>query len=162
MSFPDLIYRIAHDYPGKVPALAARMGKNPTVLSHKLNPNKESHGINADEIEEIIDFSDRSADVAAYFAEKADLLLIPKIIVQGSDMELLDGFMEVIGELGEFSTEFQKAYADKRIDSNDFKRLQKEGTDVMTRLAGFLDRIGQVVDDRPQHLIGSDRSGGTR
>lgn len=150
MSFPDLIYRIAHDYPGKVPALAVRMGKNPTVLSHKLNPNMNSHGINADEIEQVIDFAQRHADVARYFADLADMLVIPKIIVNGSDMELLDGYMDIIKELGEFSQKFQQAYADGDINPKEYRAILQEGNEVMAKMAGFMDRIGQMVTKAPQ------------
>lgn len=146
MSFPDLLYRIAHSYVGKVPALAARMGKNPTVLMHKLNPNKGSHGLNADEAELMIDFAEANEDVARYFADKANMLLIPKIMVDGSDMQMLDGFMDVVRELGEFSTTFQKDYADGRISADDYRDICKEGNDVIVKMASFLDRIGQMVE----------------
>lgn len=147
MSFPDLIYNIAHDYPGKVPALAARMGKNKTVLQHKLDPDYPSHAINADEIERIIDLTHTNRQAAEFFAGKADCVVIAMLACAGSDMELLDSFMQVVAQLGEFSAEFQRDWADGRIDAREFARLTKESDDVIARLLELRNRIGQMVEE---------------
>jgi hypothetical protein len=149
-SFPDLLYHIAHGYPGKVPALAQRMGKVPGTLLKKLDPGTTSHGIDAEEIEMLLDFCSANGLVARHFADKADLLVIPKIIVDGSDMQLLEGFMEVVAELGEFSTKFTAAYADGNISWPEFMDLAKEGADVMSRMAGFIDRVKQLAEKDPR------------
>lgn len=149
-SFPDLLYLIAHNAPGGVSALASRMDKNATVLQHKLNPNNTTHFINAPEIETMLDFLNANDQAAHFFAEKCNKLLIDKMVIDGSDMQLLDGFMEVVRELGEFSSEFQKAFADGHIDSKEFKRIAKEGNDVMAKMAGLMDRIHQLVDEQPR------------
>jgi hypothetical protein len=151
LSFPDLLYHIGHDYPGKVPALAQRMGKVPGTLMKKLDPGTTSHGIDAEEIEMMLDFAGANGLVARHFADKADLLVIQKIVVDGSDMELLDGFMGVVTELGEFSTKFTAHYADGNISWAEFFDLAKEGADVMSRMAGFVDRIRQLAEKGSGH-----------
>lgn len=146
MSFPDLLYRIAHDSPGAVPALAARMAKNPTVLQNKLNPHCRTHGVMADEAEQIIDFSGCNLMVAEYFAGKAGAVVVPLTAFDGSDMALLDGFMTVLADLGNFSTEFQRDWADGRIDKEEFARLRQQAQTVQSHLYALLDRIGQLVE----------------
>lgn len=146
MSFPDFLYRIAHGAPGAVPALAARMKKNVTVLQHKLNPNCSTHGVMAEEAEQILDFSNKNFEAAEYFAAKANAVVIPLIVCDGSDMELLDGFMDVVKELGEFSAEFQRDWADGRITEKEFKRLKDEATEVQARMISLMARIERLIE----------------
>lgn len=154
MSFQDFIYNVAHDYPGGVPALAARMNKNKTVLQHKLNPNCDTHGINADEVERIVDMADANFAAAEHFANKAGavVVLLPKMPEVG-DMGLLDEFMSVMAEIGQLSSEFQRSYADGEIDSNDLVRIAKEATDVHSRLLSFMKRVElMAVPDKRKKL----------
>jgi hypothetical protein len=146
MSFSHLLYRIAHAFPGKVPALAALMEKNSTVLMHKLNPNRTSHEINAPEIEMLADFADGNLAIAEYFAAKAGGVVVLMPDVNCSDMALLDSFMSVIGELGEFSSMFQNAWADGHITPEEFQRLKKEASDVQSRMVALLSRIERLVE----------------
>lgn len=152
MSFPDYLYRIAHDYPGAVPALAARMGKNPTVLQHKLNPNTTTHGVMANEAEQIIDLTDSNLSAAEYFAAKADAIVIRIVACNGSDTELLDAFMDVVRELGTFSAEFQRDWADGRITAREFRSLTKEAVRLQTKILGFMARVEQLVEEPHTHL----------
>ncbi|MEZ0231883.1 MAG: phage regulatory CII family protein [Methylophilaceae bacterium] len=147
MSFPHLLYRIAHGFDGKVPGLAALMKKNETVLMHKLNPHKDSHGINAPEIEMMLDFTPAgNLQAAEFFAAKCNSMVLPLLDDKCSDMALLDSYVKVISELGEFSAEFQKAIADGRITKAEFKRLKKESSDVQMRMASLIDRISHMVE----------------
>lgn len=154
MSFPDLLYRIAHQYPGAVPALAVRMGKNHTVLQHKLNPNCSTHGINADEIEQLVDFSGCNLSVAEYFAGKAGAVVVKLADLPAvSDMELLDEFLGVVRELGELSSEFQQAWADGRISMTEFGRIKKEANDLQVQVMVLLQRIESLVE--PDQKVGT-------
>lgn len=147
MSFPDFVFRVAHGYPGKVPALAARMAKNVTTLQNKLNPNYPSHGINADEIEQILDLSDSNKAAAEFFAAKVGCVVFQPSEQQCSDIELLDAFMQVLQELGEFSAEFKQDFSDGNISQEEFDRIVKESDDVIARLLELRSRIGQLVSD---------------
>lgn len=146
-NLPDLLYSVAHGNPGGVVALAARLDKNPTVFQHKFNPNNSTHHLNPIEIEMVVDLCDANARFASFFADKAGKLLIDLVVTDGSDMCLLDGFLAVMKEMGDFSTEFQKAYLDHKIDAKEFKAIAREGRDVMSKMAGLLHRIEQVVED---------------
>ena len=152
MSFPDYLYRIAHDYPGAVPALAARMGKNPTVLMHKLNPNNITHGVMANEAEQIIDLTDSNLSAAEYFASKTNAVVVQLPDCNGSDEELLDAFMDVVKELGVLSAEFQRDWADGRITPVEFRRLSKEAARLQARVLGFMARVEMLVEQPHTHL----------
>lgn len=152
MSLPDLFYRIAHDAPGAVPALAARMNKNPTVLMHKLNPNNNTHGLTINEAEHILDLTDNNLSAAEYFAAKAGALVVKIVECRGSDVEMLDAFMDVVKELGTFSAEFQRDFADGHITPAEFRRLTKEAVRVQSKLLSFMGRVEQIVDHPHTHL----------
>ena len=148
MSFPDLLYRIAHQYPGAVPALAVRMGKNQTVLQHKLNPNCSTHGINADEIEQLVDFTGSNMAVAEYFAGKIGAVVVRVSDAHAAvgDIELLDEFLSLVHELGELSGEFQRSWADGRITQKEFTRIRKEANDVQGQIISLMSRIESLVE----------------
>lgn len=50
MSIDDAVYRVVHDAPGGVQALAARMGVPAGTLSHKANPNNSTHHMRPQEL----------------------------------------------------------------------------------------------------------------
>ncbi len=49
MNVIDAAQQMGLSYPGGIEALAMRMGKNPTVLRSKLNPNCTTHGLMLEE-----------------------------------------------------------------------------------------------------------------
>jgi len=151
MSFYSLLHNIAHRYPGKIPGLALDMNKKSSqALTNKLNPNTNDAHINPHEVEEMLDLAkDGNAEVARFFADKAGMLLIPMITMDGSDLELLDGYLDLVKQHGEFANELQAAYSDGRIDAKEWERIHKEGTDVMGRMAALMDRVKQMVDQKP-------------
>lgn len=158
MSIRDLAHRIAMRYPGGIAALAVRM-KPPQageslaahyiqVLRNKLNPNSTTHHLYIEELESQVDLADANLEVAEYFAQKANAVVIslPAMSCDGSDMELLDGFLAIVRELGEFSAEFQKSWADGRITADEFARLSSEARDIQARVVAQLSRIESVVE----------------
>lgn len=50
MSVADAAYHTAHGYPGGIAALAARMGVSVNTLTHKANPNNDTHHLRPDEL----------------------------------------------------------------------------------------------------------------
>lgn len=147
MNLGDIAYHLAHDYPGGVPALAARMGKNPTVLMHKLNPNNTTHHLTAHELDALDDITG-STRVAEYFAHKHQCYLVRMQMADGLDESaLMDAFLDVTREWGAFCTEFQAAYADGKITKQEYKRLKKQGVEVRQRMVALTDRIFQMVEE---------------
>lgn len=142
----DTLYHIAHQYQGGVQALATRMKRNPTVLSHKFNPNNSTHFLTTDELEMLGDFADANIEIAKHFAAKGNavVVLLPAIPDVG-DMELLDGYMDVVHQLGELSHEFQKDWADGNIDPKEYARIKNLGDEVTSHLQAFLERIKLMV-----------------
>lgn len=142
----DIAYHLAHDYPGGVPALAVRMGKNATVLMHKLNPNNTTHHLTAHELDALDDFTG-GLRVAEYFAHKHDCYLVRMAAPEGLDESaLMDAFFDVTREWGEFCAEFQADYADGEITQEEYQRLKARRLELCQRMVALTDRIFLMVE----------------
>lgn len=149
MSFGDFLHRLGHAYPGKVPALAVRMDEKERVLQNKLNPNMETHHMNEDNIELMLDIiPDGNFLAAQFFARKGNGIVIHLIETGSSDMELLDCFIRAVNELGEFGAEFQRDFADGRITGREFERIVKESDEAIAAILELRERIGQMVEEK--------------
>lgn len=147
MTFAHVLYRLAHAYPGKVPALASDMAKGEKVMGNKLNPNCTTHDLGAKhELEMLLDFTNGNLDAAEYFAAKANAVVMKlPDLPEMSDMALLDSFMQIMKELGEVSAAFQLAYADGNINKREFECIAAEIEDVFTRLFEFKAGVERVM-----------------
>lgn len=145
MTIKYLAYRIGHEFPGSVAGLANLMGKGDVVLRNKLNPNNESHHLNIEEFETMVDFADRNQDVAEYFAAKAGGVFMKVPNVPESDMGLLDLFMGTMKELGDVSSTFQTSYADGNYTRKEFDALSIEVDEVIAKLLEFKAGVKRVV-----------------
>lgn len=145
MTIKHLVYRLAHEFNGGAIALAALMDRNPKVLQNKLNPNSQTHFLTIDELETIGDFTNGNLDIAQFFAEKANAVVVKLPQIPEGDMALLDLYMQIMKELGDVSSAFQKAYADGDIDHIEFNQIASEVDDVVARLLEWQAAVKRVV-----------------
>ena len=146
MKLTHLAYRLGHQFKGGVVALASMMGKNDKVLASKLNPNVDTHHLNIEELAMMADFTNTNIDVAQYFAEKANAVVVKlPSIPDASDMGLLDGYMAIMRELGDMSAEFQTAYEDGDISIKEFERIAHRVSLTQAKLSAFQQQVQRVV-----------------
>lgn len=145
MTIRHLAYRIAHSYPGSVNRLAAEMGKGVQVLTNKLNPNSETHHLTVDELQMIADFTGRNLEVADFFAQKADAVVVPIPEIEQGDMGLLDAYLAADVERGMISQRFMRAYADGRIDPQEFEEIKIQTFSAIAKQLAWLAEIERVV-----------------
>lgn len=146
MNISDAAYHTAHDFPGGIPALAPRMGISANVLQNKVNPSQEHHKLT---LAEAVKLQDITGDprILHAMALAMGFVAVPVTDMNAvGDMELLDEFMSVIRELGEFSQEFQKGWADGTITPAEFERIKQEAYDVQGRMTALLQRIESLVE----------------
>lgn len=146
MTIQHLAYRLAHGFNGGVVALAVMMGKGDKVLASKLNPNIDTHHLNITELDMLADFTGGNLALAEYFAQKAHavVVVLPSVSDE-SDMGLLDGYMAIMTEMGELAGRFQSAYSDGDITQKEFEQIEKEVSDVQSKLLAFQAQIKRVV-----------------
>ncbi|SCX93166.1 hypothetical protein SAMN05216420_101369 [Nitrosospira sp. Nl5] len=148
MSINDVIYRIAHGYPGGIKALAARMDKSPAVLQNKVNPNCDTHHTYAEEAAQIADLAD-SDDLAKEYCARRNMACFHITEHQGaSDMELLDLFINMEVEKADWLKTIQQSLSDGRIDPGEAARIKKESRDHIAIIAELTSRIDGMVQER--------------
>jgi len=145
LTIKHLAYRIGHEFPGSVAGLASLMARGDVVLRNKLNPNSETHHLNIEEFEMMLDFANRNQDAAEYFAAKAGGVFMKVPDVPESDLGLLDLFMGTTKELGDVASAFQSAYADGNYTNKEYDALSVEVDEVIARLLEFKAGVKRVV-----------------
>lgn len=145
MTIKHLAYRIGHEFSGSIAGLASLMAKGDVVLRNKLNPNSETHHLNIEEFETMVDFANRNRDVAEYWSAKAGGVFVKLPEMKESDMGLLDLFMGTMKELGDVSSTFQTAYADGVFTHKEFNLLEIEVDEVIAKLLEFKAGVKRVV-----------------
>ena len=155
MSLRDFLYNAAHASPGGVAALEVRMQKAPRTLQNALNPNMaETHRISEPDVERLLDFIPHgNLQAAEYFAGKSGAVVVqlPEMPDLG-DMALLDEFLGLVKKIGDFSAEFQRDYADGKIDQKELRRIAKEAATVHVRLVGLMHHIEAIATPQPTSL----------
>lgn len=143
----DAAFHTAHDFPGGVHALAQRMGGvSPNVLNKKVDPRSDTHHLRLDESVKIQSITgDYRMLQAMAFSLNHVAIPLPEVGDSG-DMSMLDGFMDILKELGEFSKEFQTGWADGRISKDELDRIKLEAADVQGRFAMFVARITEISE----------------
>lgn len=140
MNITDAAYATAHDYPGGTQSLGPRLGISPAVLRGKVNPNDPSHKLTLVEAMRMMHITGDHRILHA-MADECGHVCIMLPTTPNSDMALLDSFMGVMKELGEFAEEFRKDWNDGTISHEELDRLKKEfyemqqaGLELMSRI----------------------------
>jgi hypothetical protein len=151
LTIRHLAHRIAHDFEGGTEGLLnfMNLGRETKLsfqmLTNKLNFNCTSHHLYIEELEQILDRTNRNISVAEYFAAKANAVVFQLPEFPESDMALLDVFMRANEELGDVSGAFRKAYADGNINNIEFAAISGEIDDVIAVLLEFKSAVKRVV-----------------
>jgi len=145
MDLLDQIHEVAHSYPGGVEALAARMGRKPDTLRKKVLPTNDTHDLTVKELRTIVDYVDTDK-IAIAFAHERGKICIEKPDFTGlSDAAILDLFLKLQKEQGDWAREISKSMESGDIDWGEMQKIQKEyneyiavGAEIMSRLQAFM------------------------
>lgn len=141
MDLFDVIHDIAIHYPGGEKALALRMDKNPGTMCKKLLPSDHTHDLTVKELRTIVDYCDTDR-VAQAFADQRGLMCIKKPNFEGvSDKEILDLFLDLQAQQGEWAREISKAMDSGDISWDELMRIRKEYNEFITASAEVMNRL---------------------
>lgn len=146
MNYNDAAYHTAHDTPGGIPALSVRMGMSPNVLQNKVNPTQEHHKLT---LSEAVRMQALTGDVRILHAMASELghVAVPVLGYEGvSDMELLDGYMDSITALGEFTAAFQLSIADGRVTPAEMARMEGLSYELIQRHLALMMRLRGMAE----------------
>lgn len=145
MNIWDVIHEVAHSYPGGVEALAGRMGKSADTLRKKVLPSNDTHDLTVKELRKIVDYVGTDA-VAKAFADERGLMCIKKPDYGDlSDKAILDLFLVLQIQQGEWAKEISGAMENGEIDWDELMAIRTEyeefaaaAAEVMNRLQSFM------------------------
>lgn len=156
MNLRTLLYHLVHDSQPGAAELERNLMLKEGYLQNSVAPSlAETHHMNAKVLEKLLDFiPNGNMQAAKFFAGKANATVIPIPMGMGNvgDMELLDGFMNVVRELGEFSGGFQQAWADGRITPKEFDVLQVQWHEMVAAGHLFMERVGALKEESKYKL----------
>jgi hypothetical protein len=137
MTLRDQAYNLARAYPGGAEALALRMKKNPTTLSHELR----GQGTAKLGLEDAAAMTDLSGDLRILEAWNADMGLLvirmpePKDGPAGS---CLDKLSQTAREFSELVAEVAGDLGDGKLNDNELQRIEREAADVLAAVHALL------------------------
>lgn len=138
MSVSDALYHTVHDYPGGAEALAVRLGKRGTSLSHEVKPPANSTAkAGLEDTMKIVEFSDDHRVIHAINARFGYL---------GVRLPQLDGASETtMAHLAALSREFNDVVqaaalsaSDGVITDNELSGLQRQAGELVAALQALL------------------------
>ena len=145
-----LIHRISHAYAGGLRQLSSDMDINYNTLRSKANHAIETHYFSGEELALLADLSDTN-EIAKFFADRRGLMCIQKPDYDGlSDAALLDLFLSIQKEQGEWASEISKALENGEIEEDEIRRIREAyeefvvaGSEVMNRLETYAEASKQ-------------------
>lgn len=142
MNIIDVIHDVAHDYPGGVEALARRMDKNSDTLRKKVLPTNDTHELTVKELRKIVDYCDTDR-IAQAFADERGLMCIKKPDFEAlSDKEILDLFLDLQAQQGEWAKEIGRAMStDGEINWDEMIRIRHKYEIFITAAAEVMNRL---------------------
>ncbi|MFA5170407.1 MAG: phage regulatory CII family protein [Sulfuriferula sp.] len=144
---PDLVYRVVHEQPGGVPALAARMGVSPNVLNKKVSPTQEFHKLTLGEAAQIVELTGDDR-IPQAFADMVGCVLVPTADFDGvTDMALLETYTQMISCLGVFGQDFHAALRDGHITRAEVQQIHDDLYKLQSAGAELFVRLGALIDD---------------
>lgn len=124
LSLAQACYHAAHDFPGKVAAVAAITGLNVRTLANKLNPNLNSHLLNADDVAAIL-AATKDGRIVAALCEPVGIAWhwMDEVRELPADLDVLGGGSAAIGAANEVLQEVVKALEDGQVDAAEARRI---------------------------------------
>lgn len=145
------LYRACIDQRGATAAIAETYGHNSNTFSLKVNPQRTTHHLNANEIENIIEYTrdPRILDsvCAAYSNDETTAYWFEVPTQDGHvDGEMLNHFGDLAGRVGTLGKTLFSAIGDNHIDEDELSALEK----CMRELNG----VGQLILVRAAKMKG--------
>ncbi len=148
MSAVDAVYRLAHRYPGGIPALAARMRRNPDSLQNKINPNQAGAHVYIQEAEEMTAFSG-DPEIAQAMAMACGHVCIP-VPPTGGEGEFATEIAAVGKEFGDVMEATVKAIDDGRVTSRELAEYDRQFNELLAAAVRLRAQLVKLVPKPPE------------
>ena len=133
----DHAYNLARAYPGGGEALALRMKKNPTTLSHELR-GQGSAKLGLEDAAAMTALSGDLRILEAWNAEHGLVVIHMPQLVDGPASGCLEKLSQTAREFSELVAEVAGGVGDGNLSDNELARIEREGADVLAAVHGLL------------------------
>lgn len=140
MNVLDAAFNAAHDYPGGAAALAARMGKAGSTLSHELVGQGSAKLGLLDAIK--LSHLTGSRAIVQAFAQELGGVYVPLNGVSAPDD--LQGLGRAAKEFGELALSYAQAIADGRVSLNEVRTIEREALEAVAAIASLAAQARKV------------------
>lgn len=150
----ELAYRVAHDYPGGIPALAQRLAINAGTLQNRLNPQQEESRLGLAEAVAITLATNDSRILKAFAAACGHVAIPMPDLRRVSDTALLDLLFKRDKEMGEFAQAVAEALKDGDVTPQEMKGIRREGMEAVGAMLELINRLEGLVRGREETTAG--------
>lgn len=131
----DAAYRVAHQFPGGVPALAQRMGMSPNTLSHKVSLTNEFHKLSLSESVHMQHVANRF-DVLYAMAQSLGHVCLPA--PELGESEVTTVLASIGSEVGDVFREVNRVLADGRVTPNERRKVANQVAEAISALCAVM------------------------
>lgn len=143
----EAAYRVGHDFPGKIPALARLLAKNPGTLGNQLNPNTETHALTLVTAVAMTLVSDDPRILEAFAGTCGyGVFRLPEGVA--SDEALLDLVLNSQQEAGEFGRLLRESLQDGSVSRREIQQMDVQCRRVVAAFHALLMRVEGLSSDR--------------
>lgn len=143
MNIDDAAYHTVHDYPGGAAALAPRLGKSSTSLSHEVRPpagNMAKLGLR--DAQRIMALTGDYRMLHAQAAELGQFVLpLPQVAQSDGSMQHL---AELAREFGDVVSTIGSVLADGRVTDNEMRGLERQWGELVAAGQHMLEHFAKV------------------
>lgn len=139
----DQAYNLARAYPGGAEALALRMKKNPTTLSHELR-GQGSAKLGLEDAAAMTALSGDLRILEAWNAEHGLVVLHMPQLAQGSASGCLEKLSHTAREFSELVAEVAGDVGDGHLSDNELARIEREAAEVLAAVHALLNAARQL------------------
>ncbi len=149
MNVLDAAFHIAHDHPGGAAALAQRLGKASSTLSHEL-VGQGTAKLGLVDAVKLSHLTGRTDIVQAFAQDLGGVFLPLPAATQACNVQ---GLGRAAKEFGDLAAGYASAIADGRVSANELRELQREALEAIAAIASLLTQAEAVHEGgKPAHL----------
>lgn len=143
MSAVDAAYRLAHRYPGGVPALAARAGMSPNTLQHKLNPHCATHHLYIEDAE-LLTALTGAPDIAHALALACSHVCVP-VAAHAASADATQCIATLVREFADVAQAAADALRDGRVTRRELARYDEQFAELVSAAVELRERLAALM-----------------
>jgi hypothetical protein len=148
MSVLDAMRQVVKSYPGRVEAMAQRMGKNPATLRHEVS-GAPGYKLGAEDLGEMTNFAqeakqDNALLALSRLAENCGQMLVPLPLANPVvDDDCMLRLADSAREFGELCKEVAGDLADGKITNNELARIDRECGELIASVYAMREAVAR-------------------